>query len=69
MGEVARMDNLKMRPLSSEVYAKVKHRAALRSLSYPEKVEMVVELQKRVAPIYAKRNKIIVPWSLGRTST
>lgn len=52
-----------MRPLTSEQYAKVNFRRRQASLSYPEKVRQLVELQKRLVPIYAARGKIIVPWT------
>ena len=53
-----------MRPLTEEQYAKVHFRQRQRELAYPEKVRQVVELQKRLAPIYAARGRIIVPWKL-----
>ena len=51
-------------PLPDEYYAKRKSRKAWREMPYPEKVRRVVEMQKRVAPIYAARGKIIVPWKI-----
>ena len=51
-------------PLPDEYYAKRKSRKAWREMPYPEKVRCVVEMQKRVAPIYAARGKIIVPWKI-----
>ena len=52
-----------MRPLTGEQYAKVNFRRRQVALSYPEKVRQLVELQKRLVPIYAARGKIIVPWT------
>ena len=52
-----------MRPLTGEQYAKVNFRRRPAALSYPEKVRQLVELQKRLVPIYAARGKIIVPWT------
>lgn len=52
-----------MRPLPGEQYAKVNFRRRQAALSYPEKVRQLVELQKRLVPIYAARGKIIVPWT------
>ena len=52
-----------MRPLTDEQYAKVNFRRRQAALSYPEKVRQLVELQKRLVPIYAARGKIIVPWT------
>ena len=66
-GEMAAMDQ----PLSNsnaalpeEYYQKRKSRKAWREMPFEEKVRQVVELQKRAAPIYAARGKIIVPWTL-----
>jgi len=50
-------------PLPEEYYEKRKSRKAWREMPFEEKVSRVVELQKRAAPIYAARGKIIVPWS------
>ena len=52
-----------MRPLTDEQYAKVNFRRRQSALSYPEKVRQLVELQKRLVPIYAARGKVIVPWT------
>lgn len=52
-----------MRPLTDEQYAKVNFRRRQASLSYPEKVRQLVELQKRLVPIYAARGRIIIPWT------
>ncbi len=51
-----------MRPLSKEQYAKTEGRHNLAALPYVEKVKCVIELQKRLQPIYAKRGIIIKPW-------
>ena len=53
-----------MQPLTEEQYAKKKFRAYQASLSYPEKVRQVVEMQKRLVPIYARRGITIRPWRL-----
>ena len=61
-----------MRPLSKEQYAKTEGRHNLAALPYVEKVKCVIELQKRLQPIYAKRGIIIKPWKsfeMGETST
>ena len=52
-----------MRPLTDEQYAKVNFRRRQAALPYPEKVRQLVELQKRLAPIYPARGRIIVPWT------
>lgn len=52
-----------MRPLTEAQYAKENFRRRQAALSYPEKVRQLVELQKRLAPIYAARGKTIVPWT------
>lgn len=52
-----------MRPLTESQYAKVNFRRRQASLPYPEKVRQLVELQKRLVPIYAARGKTIVPWT------
>lgn len=56
--------SVKMRQLTPSQYAKTHFRADMAALSYPEKVRQVVELQCRLAPIYAARGRIIVPWTL-----
>ena len=50
------------RPLSEKQYAKTVGRRNLAALPYTEKVKCVIELQKRLQPIYAKRGIIIKPW-------
>jgi len=57
--------NTPVAPLPDDYYAKRKSRKAWREMPYPEKVRCVVEMQKRVAPIYAARGKIIVPWQIS----
>jgi len=57
------MDTVKMKPLEVSSYEKRNVRSAWRNLSYPEKVKCVVDLQKRIAPIFAQRQKIIKPWT------
>lgn len=52
-----------MRPLTDAQYAKVNFRRRQAALSYPEKVRQLVELQKRLVPIYAARGKVIIPWT------
>jgi len=54
-----------VRPLSQGQYAKTTFRSYQARLSYPEKVRQVVAMQHRLAPIYAARGKVIVPWTLG----
>ena len=51
-----------MRPLTKEQYAKVEGRRNLAALPFPEKVKCVIELQKRLQPIYASRGIYIKPW-------
>ena len=51
-----------MRPLSKEQYAKTEGRRNLAALPFVEKVKLVIELQKRLQPIYANRGIIIKPW-------
>lgn len=50
--------------LSESQYAKMKFRTHQAALSYPEKVKQVVELQRRLVPIYAARGQKIVPWKI-----
>lgn len=50
------------RRLSGSQYAKTIFRARQASLSYPEKVTQVVEMQCRLVPICAARGQKIVPW-------
>lgn len=52
-----------MRPLTDKQYAKENFRRRQTALSYPEKVRQLVQLQKRLVPIYAARGRIIVPWT------
>ena len=52
-----------LRPLTGEQYAKVNFRRRQAALPYPEKVRQLVELQKRLVPIFAARGKVIVPWN------
>ena len=47
--------------LSEAQYAKTNFRAHQAALSYPEKVRQVVEMQRRLVPIYAARGQKIVP--------
>jgi hypothetical protein len=46
------------------VIGKPKFRSALRSLSYPEKVRIVVELQKIAAPVLKARGKAAHVWTI-----
>jgi len=62
-GKVGLMDSIKMRPLTTPLYEKRNERVAWRNMPYQEKVKCVVELQKRIAPIFAQRQKIIKPWT------
>jgi hypothetical protein len=43
---------------------KSSHRAALQTLSYPEKVRVIVELQKIAAPILKARGKAPHVWTI-----
>lgn len=52
------------RRLSESQYAKTNFRAHQAELSYPEKVKQVVEMQRRLVPIYAARGQKIVPWAI-----
>lgn len=52
-----------IRPLSQAQYAKKAFRAHQVGLSYPEKVRQVVAMQRRLAPIYAMRGKVVIPWA------
>jgi len=45
-------------------FVKVRHRTALRTLSYPEKVRIVVELQKIAVPILKARGKAAHAWEV-----
>jgi len=56
--------SVKMRPLTPEQYAKKRFRAEAAALAYPEKVRRLVELQRRLVPVYAQRGRTIVPWSI-----
>lgn len=51
-----------MRPLTDEQYAKAQGRRNLADLPYTEKVKCVIELQRRLQPIYARRGIYIKPW-------
>ena len=51
-----------MRPLSESQYAKTQGRRNLADLPFPEKVKCVIELQRRLQPIYAQRGIYIKPW-------
>ena len=46
---------------------KVSHRRQLADLPYPEKVRIVVELQKIAAPILKARGVTVSPWRLKTT--
>ncbi len=47
--------------------AKEQRRQDLARLPYPEKVQVVIELQKLAATILRARGNIVKPWSAGRT--
>ena len=51
-----------VRQLSEEEYAKVQGRRNLAALPFTEKVKCVIELQRRLQPIYAQRGIYIKPW-------
>lgn len=57
-------DRVRMRPLTAKQYAKTAFRTEMAALSYPQKIRQVVELQRRLVPIYAARGRVIVPWTL-----
>lgn len=48
--------------LSPRYYAKADFRTRQANLPYPEKVRQVIEMQKRLVPIYAAKGEKIVPW-------
>ena len=50
------------RPLSEEQCAKSAGRRNLAALPFTEKVKCVIELQRRLQPIYAQRGIYIKPW-------
>lgn len=52
--------------LSELVEAKSRRRAELARLPYPDKVRIVVELQKMQAPILAARGIRVMVWELDR---
>ncbi len=52
-----------MRPLATEQYAKRQGRRNMANLPYVDKVQCVIEMQKRMVPIYARRGIVIKPWS------
>lgn len=43
-------------------YGKPNFRVSMASLSFAQKVDQVIELQKRLTPIYAQRGILVVPW-------
>ena len=51
-----------MRPLSADQYAKTIGRRNMADLPFIEKVRCVIEMQKRMVPIYASRGIQIRPW-------
>ena len=53
---------MKTRPLSEEQYSKAQGRRNLAALPFNEKVKCVIELQRRLQPIYAQRGIHIKPW-------
>ena len=52
-----------MRPLTEAQYAKTEGRRNMAALSFIEKVRCVIEMQKRMIPIYAQRGINIRPWT------
>jgi len=52
---------------STFVGGKESHRRQLADLPYPEKVRIVVELQKIAVPILKARGVKVVPWRLSDT--
>lgn len=56
---------VKERPkLPEEQYGKPAFRARQADLPYPEKVRQVVEMQRRLVPVYAARGVKITPWKI-----
>ena len=51
-----------IRPLSKEQYAKAQGRHNMAALPFIEKVKCVIEMQRRLQPIYAQRGIMIKPW-------
>ena len=53
-----------MRPLTTEQYAKATGRRNMADLPFVEKVRCVVEMQRRMVPVYAQRGIVIKPWRI-----
>ena len=58
------VDNPSMTPPPSPAFGKPLHREALRKLPLPEKVRIVVELQKIAAPILRARGETPFVWDI-----
>ncbi|MBR3085515.1 MAG: hypothetical protein IKH04_03840 [Kiritimatiellae bacterium] len=50
------------RPLSLEQYSKAQGRRNMATLPFIAKVKCVIEMQRRLKPIYAQRGIAIKPW-------
>ena len=57
------MDNIELKRLV-QLGSKPEYRAMMRDLSMPEKVRVVVELQKIAAPILRARGREVYVWKL-----
>ena len=44
-------------------------RASMAALPFPEKVDLLIDLQERLVPVCAQRGECIVPWKRDREST
>ena len=51
-----------MRPLSKEQYAKAQGRCNMAAFPIMDKVKCIIEMQRRLQPIYAQRGIKIKPW-------
>ena len=51
-----------MRHLTEKQYDKTEGRRNMAALPFVEKVRCVIEMQKRMVPIYAQRGIFIKPW-------
>ncbi|MDR0842580.1 MAG: hypothetical protein LBP68_04070 [Acidobacteriota bacterium] len=58
------MDGAMTQDANMQPEDKAAYRAYLRNLPYPEKVRIVVELQKIAAPILRARGRNVFVWSL-----
>lgn len=58
-----------MSTIEEIVASKERHRQRLANLSVPEKIRIIVELQKRRAPILRMRGKEQIVWRLDQEQT